>query len=142
MVGLKPLWHAHPHVRTGTDLTVGERAADRLKHAFGSWGFLLGMLAGIVVWIVWNKATPPGWHWDSTDLLLLNLCLSITAGLQGGALQIASNRGDRIASELAMHTFENGRELLELNRRQMDILTELQELRALVAADRPGKETP
>jgi hypothetical protein len=58
-------------------------------------------------------------------LLLLNLCLSIMAGLQGGALQIASNRGDRISSELALSAHANGEELLTLNRQQMQILTRL-----------------
>jgi len=98
------MWHRIPHVRSGDQLTIGERSADELKHVFGSWAFLLTMIGGILAWIGWNKLAPAAWHWDTSELLLLNLCLSIVAGLQGGALQIASNRGDRISSELAVST--------------------------------------
>jgi uncharacterized membrane protein len=102
----RAMWHRHPAVRSGSDLTFGERSADTLKHVFGSWGFLLTLVGGIVAWIGWNKLAPAAWHWDTSELLLLNLCLSIMAGLQGGALQIASNRGDRISSELAVSTHQ------------------------------------
>ena len=34
------LWHRHPGVRTGDDLTIGERAADRMRDSFGSWTFI------------------------------------------------------------------------------------------------------
>jgi uncharacterized membrane protein len=129
-------WRFHPAVRTGPDLTFGERSADRLKAAFGSWRFLLSMIGGIVFWICWNKLAPHGWHFDSTDLLFLNLTLSIMAGLQGGALQIASNRGDRISSELARHTYENGlvdkqngERLMQMNKQQLQILQELRDIR-------------
>lgn len=132
-------WNFHPAVRTGGDLSIGERAADKLKVAFGSWGFLLSMIGGIACWIVWNKVAPSGWRWDSADLLLLNLTLSVMAGLQGGALQIASNRGDRINSELAKHTFENGEvdrkngeRLLAMNEQQLEILRKLDRLQAAV----------
>ena len=127
---MKPaLWHRHPGIRTGDELTFGERAADHLKRTFGSWGFLLSLIGGIVAWIAWNKLAPAGWRWDTSELLLLNLCLSIIAGLQGGALQIASNRGDRINSELALSTHATGEKLLELNLAQMQILQELRRIR-------------
>jgi hypothetical protein len=32
-------WHRHPGVRSGHELTVGERAADRLRNGMGSWAF-------------------------------------------------------------------------------------------------------
>ena len=107
-------WEAHPTVRTGSDLTFGERAADKLKAAFGSWTFLVVLNTVIVGWIVLNVTLPHATRWDVYPFILLNLGLSWLAAQQGGALQIAANRGDRISSEVAMHTYENGEKLLEL----------------------------
>ena len=127
MILHKPRWHEHPHVRSGSELTVGERAADVLKRAFGSWMFL-GVLNGfIVVWAVLNWAHVV--HFDPYPFIALNLVLSWLAAQQGGALQIAANRADRVSSELALSTYSNGTELLKINQAQMDILQELRMLR-------------
>jgi uncharacterized membrane protein len=129
-------WVKHPHVRTGSDLTMGERAADRLKATFGSWVFLIVLNVFIVAWIAANIILPHASQWDVYPFILLNLGLSWLAAQQGGALQIAANRGDRIASEVAMGTHENSQKLLglqeqlmEMQEQQMAILTELRQLR-------------
>lgn len=90
-------WTAHPAVRTGSDLTIGERASDRLKRAMGTWSILGAVTAVILLWLAFVR--DPG-------ELHLNLGLSCMAAVQGIVLQIAANRGDRIASELAHHDFE------------------------------------
>lgn len=116
-------WEFHPHVRTGADLTFGERAADVLKHWFGTWTILGVVAAFITFWLAVI--------FDPGDLHL-NLILSCMAAVQGIILQISANRGDRISAEVAKGTHENTSELLEMNRRQLEILTELRELRAAV----------
>jgi len=138
-------WDRHPHVRTGSDLTVGERAADRLKATFGSWAFLIVLNVFIVAWIAANIVLPHASRWDVYPFILLNLGLSWLAAQQGGALQIAANRGDRIASEVAMGTHENSQkllglqeQLLEMQEQQMKILSELRELRSGQRARKPG----
>lgn len=127
MVSLKPLWHLHPHVRAKGELLRRERAADILKRAFGTWTFLIVLNALFFGWMILDFATgekiDPG-------LFYANLFLSWLAGQQGGALQIAANRGDRISSEVAQHTYENGQEILKLNQAQMSILEELRALNA------------
>jgi len=125
------LWRKHPGVRTGDQLTVGERAADRLKATFGSWTFLMILNGFIVVWILVNLLLPK--PFDPYPFILLNLGLSWLAAQQGGALQIAANRGDRISSEVALHTQANSDALMDMNKQQLAILEELQELRSLVA---------
>jgi uncharacterized membrane protein len=141
-VTLKPLWHQHPHVRSGTELLFRERAADWLKARFGSWSFLIIVNALFFVWvavdILSGNTIDPG-------LFFANLFLSWLAGNQGGALQIASNRGDRIASELALSTHRNGEQILQLNQQQMDILaaqsqilTALHQVQAAVEATESG----
>lgn len=144
MILHKPLWTHHPHVRSGAQLSFGERAADVLKRGFGSWAFLIGLNAFIAVYAIANVIGIV--HFDLYPFIALNLILSWLAAQQGGALQIAANRGDRIASELALSTHDNGAKVLEINERQLAILNQqtviLTELRALRAAvdeqDSPG----
>ena len=38
------LWHKHPGVRSGDDLSLGERAADTMRNSMGSWPFVFGAL--------------------------------------------------------------------------------------------------
>lgn len=125
----RALWDAHPHV--GNELTIGERAADRLKSTFGSWSFLIALNAFIVGWIALNGLLGRG-TFDPFPFILLNLGLSWLAAQQGGALQIAANRGDRLNAEVALHTQRNTDELMEMNRRQLQMLAEIRQLRAAV----------
>jgi uncharacterized membrane protein len=127
-------WARHPHVRTGKDLTFGERAADRLKATFGSWAFLIILNVLILGWIASNVLLPHASRWDIYPFILLNLGLSWLAAQQGGALQIAANRGDRIASEVAMGTFKNGEELLKLNDQIRQLIEQNTDLTAQVHA--------
>lgn len=127
------LWHAHPGVRSGTQLSAGERAADKLKAAFGSWAFLASLNAFITVWVIVNLLLPRAF--DPYPFILLNLGLSWLAAQQGGALQIAANRGDRISAEVAAHTRENTDALLDLNRAQMEILARLDRIDAELKRD-------
>jgi uncharacterized membrane protein len=117
-------WNAHPHVRTGNQLSFGERAADKLKAAFGTWSLLFGIMAAIFIWLGFVK--DPG-------ELHLNLALSFLASVQGVILQIAANRGDRISAEVAIGTNRMTEELLTLNKQQLEILNELRQIRKAVA---------
>jgi uncharacterized membrane protein len=104
-------WDAHPGVRSGDELTLGERAADKLRNTMGSWGFVFGFIAVMILWAVANSvfylAGSHGKHgFDPYPYILLNLFLSMLAGLQGAILLIAAKRSDQIASQLAQHDYE------------------------------------
>lgn len=96
------LWHRHPAVRSGDQLTRGERAADRLRAWMGSWGFVIGALLFLAGWMAGNRNV----GFDPYPFILLNLILSCLAALQGAILLIAAKRADQIASELALHDYE------------------------------------
>jgi uncharacterized membrane protein len=95
-------WRHHPHVRSDSDLTVGERAADRMRNGMGSWAFVFGALGFLAVWMVANVA---GLAFDRYPFILLNLVLSCLAAMQGAILLIAAKRADQVASELAQHDY-------------------------------------
>src|SRR3954463_2591553 len=92
----------HPAIRTGNELTRGERAADRLRNGMGSWGFVFAALVFLAGWMLGNRDV----GFDKYPFILLNLILSCLAALQGAILLIASKREDQISSELAKHDYD------------------------------------
>jgi uncharacterized membrane protein len=101
-------WHRHPAVRLPDELTVGERAADKVRNRMGSWTFVFGSVGFLALWITVNVVvSATGAHaFDAYPFILLNLCLSCLAALQGAILLIAAKRTDQISSELAAHDYE------------------------------------
>jgi uncharacterized membrane protein len=109
--GSKSLWHTHPGVRSGPQLTTGERAADRMRNAMGSWPFVGSFFAVMAAWVLVNTVVLAHLAhrkaFDPYPYILLNLFLSMLAGVQAAALLIAAKRSDAIASEIALHTEHN-----------------------------------
>jgi len=140
MRNARRLWNSHPHVRSHDELTFGERAADVMRNAFGSWGFVGGFLAFMAVWMVLNS--PWGPHvWDKYPWVLLNLGLSMMAGLQGALILIAAKRADRVAAEQATAHYGETRQLHDLveqvkavNDKQMTMLGQLETIRDQASA--------
>jgi uncharacterized membrane protein len=104
-------WHKHPGVRSGDDLSFGERAADKMRNAMGSWPFVFAFFAVMIAWALVNTLLIQ--HilnhkaFDPYPYILLNLFLSMLAGIQGATLLIAAKRADAISSEVALHTAKN-----------------------------------
>ena len=126
-------WHRHPHVRSGDQLTRGERAADKMRNGMGSWAFIFGFVGCMAGWAAVNtlvlERVAHHKPFDPYPYILLNLLLSTLAGLQGGILLIASKRADQISSELAQHDYEVGVASLRYHVVQSEVL-------ALLAAER------
>jgi uncharacterized membrane protein len=126
-------WHKHPGVRSGKDLTAGERAADTVRNGMGSWPFVISFLGIMGVWAIANSAFylggTHGKHgFDPYPYILLNLMLSMVAGLQGAILLIAAKRADQIASELALHTYENTQSMQVLLQQNTDLTKAVDDL--------------
>lgn len=109
------LWDRHPHVRSDGELTVGERAADKMRNGMGSWAFVFIALAFLTMWMSVNGliAASHSHTFDPYPFILLNLVLSCVAALQGAILLIAAKRQDQISSELAVHDFDVNKASLE-----------------------------
>ena len=117
--GWQTHWHRHPGVRSGDQLTLGERAADRMRSVMGSWPFVFGFFAVMILWAVANSVFylggSSGKHgFDPYPYILLNLFLSMLAGVQAAALLIAAKRADAVASEIAVHTERNTDDIKDL----------------------------
>jgi uncharacterized membrane protein len=97
------LWRRHPAFRH--EPTFGEKAADWLKHWFlGTWTALGLVAVWIAAWIALQRSSI---HWDLYPFILLNLCLSCLAAVQGIILQISANRGDKVNAVISLHTEEH-----------------------------------
>ena len=103
-------WHRHPAIRTGEQLTRGERAADTMRNGMGSWGFVFGALLFLAGWMAGNRNV----GFDPYPFILLNLILSCLAAMQGAILLIAAKRQDQISSDLAQHDYETNQEADEI----------------------------
>lgn len=116
------LWDFHPGVRSQNELTMGERAADRLRNGMGSWAFVFVALLFLATWMAFNRNT----GFDPYPFILLNLLLSCVAALQGAVLLIAARRADQISAELALHDYNTDNEALELIRKLEEITKDIQ----------------
>lgn len=138
--GWQTHWYKHPGVRSGEELTLGERAADRMRNTMGSWPFVFVFFAVMIAWAIVNSAFYLGGQhgkhgFDPYPYILLNLFLSMLAGVQAAALLIAAKRADAVSSEIAVHTEKNTEDLKSLLsentslteqvKRQTDLLEEI-----------------
>ncbi|HEX7633416.1 MAG TPA: DUF1003 domain-containing protein [Candidatus Saccharimonadales bacterium] len=120
-------WHkAHK-----ASLSRGDRAADKLRNGMGSWAFVFSFLVFMGIWAAFN--TLAAFHnWDEYPFILLNLFLSMLAGLQGAILLIAAKRQDGISAAMAQHDYDTNTEakkeierLMDLNEQQLKLIQEL-----------------
>ena len=115
---------------SGKQLTLGERAADKMRNTMGSWNFVFIFVLVMIAWAIVNSifffGGTNGKHgFDPYPYILLNLFLAMVAGLQGAILLIAAKRSDQIASQLATHDFETDTHAFE---RIEAVHTRLQEM--------------
>ena len=119
------------HTTATSNLTRGERAADIMRNGMGSWRFVGGFVAFMVLWAIANLALG-GHSWDPYPFILLNLFLSMLAGLQGAILLIAAKRQDAISAALAQHDYDtnvaskdNIDRLVAINEQQLELIQQL-----------------
>src|SRR5919108_2474821 len=127
---IRSIWHHHPGVRSDDKLTLGERAADRLRNGMGSWVFVFGALIFLAGWMLGNRNV----GFDPYPFILLNLVLSCLAAMQGAILLIAAKRTDQISSELAVHDYETN---VEADRIVKAVHQLTQEIHTAVVKPRP-----
>jgi uncharacterized membrane protein len=132
MTDIRVNWHR----RHKEGLSAGERAADTLRNGMGSWPFVGIFLASMLAWALVNSYVLASNAWDPYPYILLNLFLSMLAGLQGAILLIAAKRQDAIASAMAQHDYETDvraaahiEMLMNINAEQLKLLQELRAIR-------------
>ena len=134
------------------NLTFGQRIADKVASFGGSWTFIIIFLSFLLAWIIWNSFvffnTPEAF--DAYPYILMNLFLSMTAAIQAPIILMSQNRQSVRDRLDAAHDYEVNLkaeleilglheklddlrdakwcELLETQRKQIELLTELLEI--------------
>ncbi|BCH16525.1 MULTISPECIES: DUF1003 domain-containing protein [unclassified Mesorhizobium] len=86
--------------------TFGDRLADTIARIGGSWSFILGFIAFLILWTSGNVWLLSRDAFDPYPFIFLNLVLSMVAALQAPVIMMAQNRQaerDRID---AAHDYE------------------------------------
>lgn len=128
MAEMRVNWHR----RHKEGLSRGDKAADALRNGMGSWPFVGIFVGFMALWAAVNSFALASKAWDPYPYILLNLFLSMLAGLQGAILLIAAKRQDAIASAMAQHDYETDvraaaqiEMLMNINAEQLKLLQEL-----------------
>jgi uncharacterized membrane protein len=124
----------NPNVIRDQQKTLGERMADHLAAAVGSWTFIIVFLAFLAVWMAVNVVA---WtqHWDPYPFILLNLILSCLAAIQAPIILMSQNREearDRIRAEADYEVNLKAEVLLE------HLTQEVDTLKAMIAGIQDG----
>jgi uncharacterized membrane protein len=90
-----------------------------MRNMMGSWPFVFVFFGIMITWAIINSifylGGSHGKHgFDPYPYILLNLFLSMLAGVQAAALLIAAKRADAVSSEIAIHTEKNTEDLKSL----------------------------
>ena len=111
-----------------------------MRNGMGSWPFVGSFIGFMLIWAAMNTWALANNAWDPYPYILLNLLLSMLAGLQGAILLIAAKRQDAIAAAMAQHDYDTNVKakeeielLMDINNQQLEILHELRRL----ATERP-----
>ena len=88
------------------DRTPGQRLADRVASVGGSWGFIIGFGAALVIWMGWNALTKGfGLAFDPFPFIFLNLMLSMLAAIQAPIIMMSQNRAAQRDRQAAEHDY-------------------------------------
>ncbi|MEZ5307483.1 MAG: DUF1003 domain-containing protein [Pyrinomonadaceae bacterium] len=114
-----------------TELTFGERIADKVASFGGSWTFIFLFGAILLGWMVLNTFYLAKGAFDPYPYILLNLILSTLAALQAPVIMMSQNRqADRDRMDAAHDYQINLKAELEIRRLQ-EALDELREIKWL-----------
>jgi len=120
MAAKRKNWHA----AHAAELTFGQRVADSVAAAIGSWRFIIAQSVVLAIWLVVNVVA---WldHWDPYPFILLNLALAFQAAYAAPFIMISQNRQaerDRLQAEQDYRTNVEAEQRIEDLQRSLSAL--------------------
>ena len=88
-----------------SELTLGQRIADRVAEFGGSWTFILSFFGFLTIWIFANVFFLRSHTFDPYPFILLNLILSCIAALQAPVIMMSQNRQEQKDRERSKKDF-------------------------------------
>ncbi len=137
------------NIEAQEQITIGQKAADKIAGLGGSWAFIGLFSALLFTWILYNVDSAKSF--DPYPFILLNLILSCIAAIQAPVILMSQNRQsekDRLHAQLdyevnlkseveilalhdkidALHDQEWRASLLDIQKRQLELLEEIKRL--------------
>ncbi|MGV3641595.1 MAG: DUF1003 domain-containing protein [Adhaeribacter sp.] len=78
-----------------SQLTVGEKLADKIAEFGGSWTFIIAFFSFILLWVGVNIVFLTAKPFDPFPFILLNLILSCLAAIQAPIIMMSQNRQEQ-----------------------------------------------
>ena len=72
--------------------SFGQKLSDRMADVGGSWGFIIGFLVFIALWVAFNIFSSREQAADPYPFIFLNLLLSCLAAFQAPVIMMSQNR--------------------------------------------------
>ncbi|RWX01446.1 DUF1003 domain-containing protein [Flavobacterium cerinum] len=88
-----------------TNLTIGQRIADKVASFGGSWTFIILFISFLLLWIAANIFILANKGFDPYPFILLNLILSCVAALQAPVIMMSQNRQGEKDREKAQNDY-------------------------------------
>ena len=89
-----------------SQLTFGERLADKVAEFGGSWRFIIAFAVILVAWIAINTVALLSRPFDPFPYILLNLVLSCLAAVQAPVIMMSQNRQEAKDRLRAQHDYQ------------------------------------
>ncbi len=89
-----------------TDLTMGQKMADKIAAFGGSWHFIITFFTFILLWIFFNLWILKSKTFDPFPFILLNLILSCLAAIQAPIIMMSQNRQEEKDRKRAEHDYK------------------------------------
>lgn len=97
---------SNPDAEFDSDLTFGQRLADRIAAFGGSWTFLLLFGLFLLAWMAVNTVVLLARPFDPYPFILLNLVLSSLAAVQAPLIMMSQNRKESRDRARATHDYQ------------------------------------
>lgn len=120
-------WH-QKHVET---LSTGQRIADKVAKAVGSWSFIIIQSIMVVIWVTVNLMAFI-YRWDPYPFILLNLLFSVQAAYAAPIIMMSQNRQSERDRQQALEDYET-------NVKAKEEIEELQQTLARIEDDKLNK---
>lgn len=121
------------------EATLGQRLADGIARVGGSWSFISGFLAFLVLWVLLNTIFVLLKPFDPFPFIFLNLLLSMLAAIQAPIIMMSQNRQAARDRFMAAKDYEINLkaeiEVLALHHKlDQKVVNEIKELRVQINA--------
>lgn len=97
---------SNPDEELDSDLTFGQRLADKIAVFGGSWAFIITFGLFLIVWMVINTVLLVTRPFDPYPFILLNLILSSLAAIQAPVIMMSQNRQEYRDRARATHDYQ------------------------------------